>query len=111
MTQPTKFNLITDFIDELFEELNIQTEKEESQALRKVLEERIASRIFLNIVQSLTPEQAALVTKDLTSDNPNPDLVLGSLIHNLPHLQTVIAQTLGEIHIELINDFKNVSIL
>jgi len=106
MTEQT--NIITEFISELLQELNIGTEAEEYPRLVAILEERVNSRVFLNIVKSLTPEQAALVSRDMTAENSSPDLVLEKLLDNAPHLQAVIAGTLGEIHIELTNDLKGI---
>jgi hypothetical protein len=104
MTQP--LNIITEFIEELLTELEVPSGTPEYSRLVSVLEERVTSRLFLNIIKSLTPEQAAIVSKDLTSESPDSDLVLEKLLDNAPHLQAVIAGSLGEIHIELTNDLK-----
>ena len=101
-------NIISEFISELLHELNVPSETEEYTELMTVLEERVNARLFLNIIKSLTPEQAAMVSKDLTSEAPDPDLILEKLLDSAPHLQAVIAGTLGEIHIELTNDLKGI---
>ncbi len=109
MTQQIQFNVITDFIEELLAELNLPSDLEESARFRNILEERVTSRVFLNIVKSLTPEQAALVSADLTSEDPSPDIIFGKLVHDAPHFQTVIARTLGEVRIELLNDLRGIA--
>lgn len=106
MTEKT--NIITEFVIELLKELEIPTGNEEYSRLVSILEERVNSRVFLNIVKSLTPEQAAMVSRDMTAENSSPDLVIEKLLDTVPHLQAVIAGTLGEIHIELTNDLKGI---
>ena len=106
MTEQT--NIITEFIAELLQELNIGTEAEEYSRLVSILEERVNSRVFLNIIKSLTPEQAATISRDMTTENPNSELIIEKLLDSAPHLKAVIAGTLGEIHIELTNDLKGI---
>lgn len=103
------FNLIGDFVEELLAELNIQKSSAEYSRLANTLEERVTARVFLNIIESLTPEQAALVAKDMSSDKPDTDQIIAKLLDQVPHLQSVVASTLGKVHIEIKNDFKNIN--
>jgi hypothetical protein len=101
-----QFNLVTDFIHELLAELNIPADEAESSGLMNTLEERVNSRLFLDIITSLTPEQAALVADDLASENSDADTTMAKLIDQLPHLQATVAQSLGHMRIELLADLK-----
>jgi hypothetical protein len=101
-----QFNLVTDFIHELLAELDISLEEAESSGLITTLEERVSSRLFLDTVKALTPEQAALVANDLAAENSDPDTTLAKIIDQLPHLQAVVAQSLGQTRLELVSDLK-----
>lgn len=100
-----KFDLVTDFVSELLVELGVTADNPKYAELSNILEERVTSRVFLDIIKNLTPEQAALVAEDIKSNKPDADKILGELLDQAPHLQTTIAASLGKIHTEIKNDF------
>jgi hypothetical protein len=100
-------NIITEFVAEILAECGISPVAHDYSKLMLVLEERVSARVFLAIIQSLTPDEAALVSNDIAAEKSTPDIVMEKIVKGAPHLQAVVARSLGVIHSELVNDFKN----
>jgi hypothetical protein len=102
----TQTNIITEFVAELLAECGVSSDAHEYSKLALILEERVCARVFLAIIQSLTPEQATLVSNDIAAEQSNPNHVMATILKGAPHLQVVVASALGEIHSELVNDLQ-----
>ena len=110
MTQENNtFNLITEFVDDLFLELHISSNMNDYEKLRKVIEDRIISRMFLELINCFTPEQIKTVKEDLASPHPEIDIVFGRLVKEIPDLQNSMIQILANIRLELLADLKEIS--
>lgn len=81
-------------------------ESETSKRLLKELENRIVSRLFLEMVVLLTPEQASRVTKNINEDDTDPAKLMESMAHEIPEFHIHMAKALQILRGELIEDFK-----
>src|SRR5688572_17328799 len=97
-----KPDVIEEFAQELLEELGFSTDLDKYEELKKTIIERVNARVFLDILNSLTPEQAELIANDISGEKPDPDLFFAKIADATPHLQAVIAQSLANIRLEII---------
>ncbi len=109
-TQEKDFNMITEFVDDLFDEIGVKETMDGYEKLRIAIEDRVIARVFLELVNSLTPQQAKLVANDLVdTEHQNPDAIFAKLIKEIPDLQGIVVQILAKIRLELISDLKEIS--
>ncbi len=98
-------DFVSELCEEILAEVNIgPADKEVYEKLKKTLEERINSRLFLEVINLLTPEQASRVTEELKKDNPEPTRLFIELATEIPNFQGLTAQILTVIHDELVGD-------
>ncbi len=104
-------NFVSELSDEILAEVKFDSSDKELYAkLKKTLEERINSRFFLEVVNLLTPEQAARVTEEMKKDSPEPAKLFESLASEIPNFQGLTAQILTMIHDELVQDLSSLKL-
>jgi len=105
-----QFNMIAEFVDDLFGEIGIDQNVSDYDKLRATIEDRVIARVFLELVNSLTPQQAELVANDLSAgEKENPDAIFTKLVKEIPNLQGIIIDILAKIRLELIAELKVIS--
>lgn len=104
-------DLIQAFNREILSEIGLpySASDKEYQRLSGLVSERIVSRLFLELIASLTPEQAKLVATDINKTEPDPAETFQTLAKQLPDLGTRIAQILERLRPELISDLRSLA--
>ncbi|MBI3632504.1 MAG: hypothetical protein HY225_03585 [Candidatus Vogelbacteria bacterium] len=98
-------NFISEFCEEILSEIGVTaTDEDIFNKIKTTLEDRVNSRLFLEIINLLTPEQAAKLTEELNIKNPEPAKLFERLAVEIPNFQGLVAQILTHLHNELISD-------
>lgn len=74
------------------------------EKLVESLEQRITSRVFLEVISMLTPEQAEKVKGDIDSGGNDPQSLILKISQEIPDFQLRIAEVLSRIKMELVDD-------
>jgi len=100
----------TDFMEiytrSVLEDLGVALDDMNSQKLFDTIKHRINARVYLEMVAMLTPEQAALVARDINSEHPDPEATIQKTLEKIPDFAPRLAVVLGKIRSELLEDLK-----
>jgi len=101
-------NIITDFVHELLLSVGISkgASPEVYTRLADVLEQRVNTRVFLEILNALSPEQAALLRAEMDVDRPDPTAFFARIGEQIPDFPVFLLDVLTGMREELLADLS-----
>lgn len=105
-----KDDILNNFAEELVRESGLPIEEGQRRRLVEVIRERIDTRLFLELLAMLTPEQAERVQADIgREDGGEPQRLASSLAREIPDYSAKVVVALSRIHDELAADLVSLA--
>lgn len=103
---PSQYPDTTEFVRVLSSEILKEANVDADEKLIKIVSERIAARMLLEMVNMLTPEEAEKISKDMVGDESSQEKLVYEISNRIPDFQMKMAFVLSRIKQELIEDAK-----
>lgn len=108
MDNTTTETFLDGFTTELLEGAGMKKEDPHWGRLVETLNERIISRLFLELVSILPKEEAAAMRADMGKEQSAPELLLQGLLQRIPDVREKILLSLAAIRAELELDLRQI---